>query len=587
MLSRRESSVKHPSKDYGYGARSLVHGRAWVPPGGRMGEKGLAPRNVWLGESKGSSNAAPCMCAMSAAQPNDHRLDHLVVIMFENRSFDNLLGYLYKPGEVPTFEGVPAVAPRNPVATDAPDSAEGPVAVHPATSMASPYPDPGEEYPHVNTQLFRTVSPPSNRFVDPDDMLQPYNAPSPTGVPTMSGFVDDYVSAFRGQIGRMPTRKEYSQIMACYTPDQLPVMSGLARGFATFDHWFCEVPSQTYPNRSFFHAATSSGFVLNGHPPGKFAVKNRAKTLFNLLEEAKKSWAVYIDPAQILSATGLIHARPLAPFFADHFRTIFDFYEEARAGNLPNYAFIEPNMFHPHTDMHPHSGSRLTQVLPKPDTLIGGERLLCAVYEAVKSQPGGGGSDWSNTALLVTFDEHGGTFDHVSPPPTVAPDASSGEQDFRFDRLGIRIPTILISAWVDPMTVVTGQYQSTSVIRTVCEWWGLPGPLTKRDTNAPSFLPILSRGSLRTVAELPVVAPRTPSLLQEVESEVEKVAEDLETDLESLERDLLADALAHESSESGRPPRADASSLSHREAHEHFNRIAQSYFPGIANGRRH
>jgi phospholipase C len=206
---------------------------------------------------------------MSASDPKDTRMDHVVVIMFENRSFDNVLGYLYQPGEVAAFEGVAGRPLSNVVPPDVGKGQPPTVPIHPATSMATPFPDPGEEFPHVNTQLFGTVDPPENRFAEIDDMKSPFNSPaSPIPQPPpLSGFVADYVNSFHNQTGRLPKVAEYSQIMACYTPDQLPVLSTLARGFTCFDHWFCEVPTQTYANRSFFHAATSSGFVLNGSPP--------------------------------------------------------------------------------------------------------------------------------------------------------------------------------------------------------------------------------------------------------------------------------------------------------------------------------
>jgi phospholipase C len=124
--------------------------------------------------------------------------------------------------------------------------------------MNTPNPDPGEEYQHVNTQLFNLIDPPSNRGVSAEKMLPPYNAPAdPHQAATMQGFVTDYISAFTAEMGREPTYDEYSQIMTGYAPEQMPVLSALARGFATYDHWFAEVPWQTFTNRSFFHAATA------------------------------------------------------------------------------------------------------------------------------------------------------------------------------------------------------------------------------------------------------------------------------------------------------------------------------------------
>ena len=114
-----------------------------------------------------------------------------------------------------------------------------------AKDMNTPSPDPGEEYQHVNTQLFGHIDPPSNRGVLAEHMVSPYNAPADPGRrPTMTGFVTDYISAFTAEMGRQPTHDEYSQIMTGYTPEQMPVLSRLARGFATFDHWFAEVPSR-------------------------------------------------------------------------------------------------------------------------------------------------------------------------------------------------------------------------------------------------------------------------------------------------------------------------------------------------------
>ena len=192
-------------------------------------------------------------------------LDHVVVVMFENRSFDHLLGRLYQPGEVRSFEGVIGKDLSNPIPAWAEHGADRAV-VHygVAKNMNTPYPDPGEEYQHINTQLFGHIDPPSNLGVPSERMVVPYNAPAnPDKVPKMDGFVTDYISAFTAEMGRQPIYDEYSQIMTGYTPEQMPVLSALARGFATFDHWFADVPSQTFTNRSFFHAGTASGLVVN------------------------------------------------------------------------------------------------------------------------------------------------------------------------------------------------------------------------------------------------------------------------------------------------------------------------------------
>ena len=113
-----------------------------------------------------------------------------------------------------------------------------------------PNPDSGEEWYHVNTQLFGTIND-HNRGKIGEGVTKPWNAPPPGAAPTMDGFVTDYISTFTGEVGRQPTYEEYAQIMTGYAPAQLPVLSGIAREFGVFGHWFSEVPSQTFMNRSF------------------------------------------------------------------------------------------------------------------------------------------------------------------------------------------------------------------------------------------------------------------------------------------------------------------------------------------------
>ena len=190
-------------------------------------------------------------------------LDHIVVVLFENRSLDNMLGHLYGPGDGKTFEGVIGKDLSNPIPEWAEHGAERKVVPYTvATDMDAPNPDSGEEWYHTNTQLFGILDE-HNRFKIGEDVTAPWNAPPPGATPTMDGFVTDYISTFTAEMGRQPTYEEYAQIMTGYTPEQLPVLNGMAREFGVFDHWFCEVPSQTFMNRSFWTAATSSGLVVN------------------------------------------------------------------------------------------------------------------------------------------------------------------------------------------------------------------------------------------------------------------------------------------------------------------------------------
>jgi phospholipase C len=445
-------------------------------------------------------------------------LDHVVVLMFENRSFDNLLGRLYEPGEVRAFDGVTGRSLTNPVphwavADGGPELIEYGV----AAGMNAPNPDPGEEYPHVNTQLFGSIDPPSNRGIPGPKMSAPYNVPAdPHARPPMDGFVADYISTIQAEHGRLPARDEYAQIMTGYTPAQVPVTSTLARGFAVFDRWFCEVPSQTFANRSFFHAGSSSGYVDNLEPADSFPLHNTAETVFDRLEQAGLSWRVYCDPPSHLSLTGIIHASRLWPHFATRFVTTGQFLADAAEGTLPAYSFIEPNLLYGHNDMHPAFGALFAEVrgsppgqaLPvdPPSSLLGGDALLAKVYDAVRSSP-----QALSTLLLVTFDEHGGTSDHVPPPrvvPPGGPGATQGQLGFGFDRSGVRVPAIAVSAWVPEQTVVTGEYRHTSLISTLRARWPLGSPLTARDAAAADLAPVLSLAAPRDPGSWPPVVPR-------------------------------------------------------------------------------
>jgi phospholipase C len=439
-------------------------------------------------------------------------IDHVVVLMFENRSFDNLLGRLYQPGEVASFEGVLGKDLSNPIPAWAEHGADRKVVEYGvAPDMNTPDPDPGEEYQHVNTQLFGIIDPQSNRGTLAEQMSTPWNAPGPGQRPTMDGFVADYISAFTAETGRQPGYDEYAQIMTGYTPGQMPVLSGLARGFATFDHWFCEVPSQTFTNRSFFHAATASGYVVNLSPPDSFPLRNTAETIFDRLEAHGLTWKVYCDPPAHISFTGIIHAARLKDRFATHFVTTDQFLEDAASGELPAYSFIEPCLLHGHNDMHPPENALFPGIaLDLPSSLLGGEALLARIYNAVRSSSSPTGSNVYNTLLMINFDEHGGTYDHLPPPAISPPDPAggAGQYGFTFDRSGIRVPAIAISPWIPERTVITAEHRHTSLIATLRERWSLGAPFTARDAIAPSLAPVLSLETPRAPEDWPEVTAR-------------------------------------------------------------------------------
>lgn len=447
--------------------------------------------------------------------------DHVVVFMGENRSFDNLLGWLYTRENLPkgdTFDGLAF----GDYANTAPDGTR--VAAHVYSGptdivMGSPNPDPGEEYPHVNTQLFGTVNPASNATSQIANMQSPYNAPASGASPTMDGFLHDYINNIeRLRDGAPPEPDEASQIMGGFSPEQLPVLSTLAREFAVFDAWFAAVPSQTYCNRSFFHASTSHGFVTNKHGGGydKWLDAQPVPTIFDRLEEAGVSWRVYFDEMQLVSLTGILHAPSVQKYWrTNRFVHMSQFYEDAKNGDLPAYSFIEPRLVYNHNDFHPPFGKLRSSDIDGTvivDSAVSdvraGERLVASIYSAIKLSASPKGSNAMNTLLLITFDEHGGTYDHVPPPSATPPhlDAPPGEMGFSFDRLGVRVPAIAVSAYTRAGTIVHDEMHHGAVIATLSRLHGLR-PLTRRDAGANDLFSVVNLQTPRDPKSWPVVHP--------------------------------------------------------------------------------
>ena len=393
---------------------------------------------------------------MPGSATRANALDHVVVVLFENRSLDNVLGRLYGPGDGKAFEGVIGKELSNPIPGWAQHGAGRKVVPYGVTTdMDSPVPDPGEEWYHTNTQLFGAIDD-HNRFKIGEGVTAPWNAPPPGAVPAMDGFVADYISTFTGEVGRQPAYEEYAQIMTGYTPQQLPVLSGIAREFGVFDHWFSEVPSQTFMNRSFWTAATSSGLVVNS-PVRKWFTDNDAETIFERLEQHGRTWKVYVMEPMCLSFTGVIHYPRLKDRLATHFVRFSEFEKDAAAGTLPDFSLIEPDMIAGHGDYHPafgrsFFGGNVDIGLDPSSAMLGGEAFLERVFNAYRSATAEPGANVWNTTLLIGWDEPGGTYDHVPPGPVPPPDpaAPAGEFGFTFDRSGYRVPAIIVSPWVEP-----------------------------------------------------------------------------------------------------------------------------------------
>ena len=379
-------------------------------------------------------------------------IQHIVHLMLENRSFDHMLGFLYEEsGNVSpagaAFEGLTGQEAN-------PDSSGKSVSVYkidPAGPGAyfMPGADPGEGYANTNSQLFGSG-----------------HAPVPP-VATNQGFVTNFDAtiAWDQRVGRsVQAGTTAADIMGIFPPAALPVLSGLARGFAVCDHWFSSVPTQTFPNRAFACAATSQGHMNDG------SSSYTVPSIFGLMGAHGLSWKIYGYDAEPLTRKNFPDTTN-AP--DTHFGKFSDFKADAANGQLPQYSFLEPDW-----------GSKGNSQHPNYDVALG-EQLMHDVYYALRGGPG-----WNQTLLFITYDEHGGCYDHVPPPSgAVPPDDTPGEFAFDFTRFGVRIPAVLVSPLIPAGTVFRVAAGSmpldhTSVLKTIETRWGLPA-LTRRDAAAP------------------------------------------------------------------------------------------------------
>jgi phospholipase C len=450
------------------------------------------------------------------------QIEHIVVLMLENRSFDTMLGALYPYSA--SFEGLNLAKGTNTNTS----SVTGTVYTASNTSSSAnpfvtPAVDPGESYL--------------------DMVLQQYDTTSPTSaVPTMSGFIDDYMQTGTPPLSPplpvwppLPRRLQglaavASDIMYYYTSSgtspQLSVTGALAQAFGVSDAWFGCTPMQTWPNRMFAACSTSGGCVNNGD------YFNSANTfpatypsIFQLLDgsgpPSPANWKVYYHDATALSFLSAYVSNIAAEYASGSCVTNFDttdsgaqsvtptFYADVNGKTLPKFSLIEPR-YGTMTGQIPNSSH-------PPYDVRWGETLLANVYNTLRGSP----TYWGNTLLIVTYDEHGGCYDHVIPPAATPPGLTdlpytSAVPPFGFARFGPRVPAVLIAPFVakgsvirppgfayvqgNPTSTTNGviPFDHTSIIASVIEWldattaYDGPSHLSARDAAAPTLASALT-----------------------------------------------------------------------------------------------
>ena len=408
------------------------------------------------------------------------QIKHIVVLALENQSFDRMLGYLKLDDPKEKLEGLKG--------TEAvPLSPPGDMTPVPVRMVSSPAawatdPGPGHEFEDVTMQLYGRA--------DPTDFTTPLN----------NGFALSYSRQVGHDHRRIGERGR--EIMECLDSRLVPVISRLAKNFVICDHWHASVPGPTWPNRFFLHAATSGGLVDSPKTSHMMAAeflgpRYRMRTIYENLMEHGHTWKIFFADQPQSFALRNLHR------YATLFQRFERFADDVAAGTLPDYVFIEPQYFsttgNPASDQHP------------PHDIREGERLIASVYDTLRSND----DVWQHTLFILLYDEHGGFYDHVPPPIAVPPDhASTSASKFQFNRLGLRVPAILISPWVGRGKVDHRLYDHTSLLATVKKLFNLPDFLTERDRVAKTFegnFLDTPRATKDTPANLSDLISRTPA----------------------------------------------------------------------------
>lgn len=417
-------------------------------------------------------------------------IKHVVHLMLENRGFDTLLGWLYadgatpavnhpslRPGELP-FYGVASGGSETWQPDDPSFFGNGPYTggkrmIHRGNwgYCHMPVSDPGEPWDDVAQQIYGP-----NR-----DMNLPANK-------RMRGFWLNYQN--------QPGIGSTDDILATSTPQELPVINTLAKGFAVSDMWFASAPTETNPNRAFSLGGSSLGRKVNETFNG--VPFTDLRTIFTVFNENRVGAKIYADHYWKWASGKYFteYMFPLGFNTGNLGGSIAHFQYAVFSDTLPTFSYLEPTFFGEAdptfgTDYHP------------PGSLYEGEKFLRRMYDTLRSRP----EVFAKTLFIVTFDEHGGTYDHITPPTNApVPDPLSND----FNRYGVRVPTLLISPWVTPGTVFRGPwypgasnnalpFDHTSVLATLMDWQNIPynrvvdrGWLHARTAVAPTFEDVIT-----------------------------------------------------------------------------------------------
>jgi len=451
----------------------------------------------------------------------DHLNDiqHIVVLMLENRSFDHMLGFLYADQQPKRFVGAGyPLKFEGLTGKETNDCDSDPVApVFQAKPLyCLPGGNPSEGYNATCWQLAGHGPP-----LTPDD-----DTAAKQGQRNKHFLKDFALQLERDR--KSPDQKHPllpgtlpADILGIFTPKQLPVLSTLAREYAVCDYWFSSVPTMTWPNRAFACAGTSQGQMSDEKDSihqrfyievPKTPREPRVVSIFGMLQAKGKNWAIYYGggacQAQLMFQDVADNPTKILPLGEvnpkDPAKLAWHLADDVQNKRLPSYAFIEPHFGIHGNDQHPNYN------------VDKGEQLIKAVYDALRSNL----EEWRKTLFIITYDEHGGCYDHVWPPADAVYEPYDGYSDqthhFDFGRLGVRVPTVLVSPLIEAGTVCRPKqnrhFDHASILSTVEERWNLPN-LTARDGTASDVGHVLTLDLAHARTDNPlqnVIAPVAP-----------------------------------------------------------------------------
>ena len=415
-------------------------------------------------------------------------IKNVVLLVLENRSFDNLFGAFVN--EEDPVDNLLDKQFCNPVSTEKNLTLICSSKIEPDAVIN----DPSHSIAGTNFGLFQKYRPDENLVRNGSLKAN------------MNGFIE-----IQSRTHKIADPLKAAPVLNYYMEEHVPVLSHLAKEYVLFDKWFAAVPGPTNPNRAYITSGSSNGI---GNNAANWDFGGQSQTsIFEQLTLHNISWINYSNSSgtkegffepgtPVAPANPSLHFNPDAAFFewtwksgmTKNIKGIDHFFSHAKEGTLPSFSYINPECCSYHS-MHP------------PSPIHMGEEFLKSIYDTLRASP-----QWDSTLFIVTFDEAGGFADHVVPPVNVPSGISpekiwiektpEGNTLFDFSRLGLRVPTILISPFVGKGVVEHEQFTHTSILATLSKMWNLGSPFGSRVDYSPTFDHLFLNQSRETPLEL-------------------------------------------------------------------------------------